>query len=159
MSRRRIFRDQFLKTLPLLAKRVTLYVSDNDKALRTSTGLRDGIPRAGLLEGGLMDVHRARVRGCRRHAPAGGLPRPQLLLEPTGRCYADIYCLLEGSAASGRPLLMAAKVNWIFKPASMLQTLKAAACQKSEDSSGRASCHRSYSGLIHRRLRVRADGG
>jgi esterase/lipase superfamily enzyme len=126
------FRDQFLKTLPQLAKRVTLYVSDNDKALRTSTGLRDGIPRAGLLEGGLMEVTEPGFE------VVDATPLPADFLDhsyySTNRSMlADIYCLLRDSAASGRPLITAAKVNWIFKPAAMLEELKGAACPESDN--------------------------
>lgn len=122
------FRDQFLKTLPQLAKRVTLYVSDNDKALRTSTGLRDGIPRAGLLEGGLMDVTEPGFE------VVDATPLPADFLDhsyySTNRSMlADIYCLLGDSSASGRPLIMARGVNWIFKPAAELAGLKEVVCR------------------------------
>ena len=126
------FRDQFVTTLPQLAKRVTLYVSDNDKALRGSTGLRDGIPRAGLLEGGLMEVTEPGFE------VVDATPLPADFLDhsyySTNRSMlADIYCLLGGSAPSARPLIMAAKVNWIFKPAAVLAGLDAKACAASQE--------------------------
>ena len=126
------FRDQFLKTLPQLAKRVTLYVSDNDKALRTSAGLRDGIPRAGLLEGGLMSVSEPGFE------VVDATPLPADFLDHSyysnnRSMLADIYCLLGGSAPSGRPLIMAAGVNWAFRPPAVLAALQAKACAASQD--------------------------
>lgn len=104
------FRDRFLKTLPQLARRVTLYVSDNDKALQTSAKFRAGIPRAGLLEGRLMDEKEPRFD------VVDATPLPADFLDhsyyATNRSMlADIYCLLHGSPADGRPLIVAAGVN------------------------------------------------
>lgn len=125
------FRDRFLKTLPQLARRVTLYVSDNDKALQTSAKFRAGIPRAGLLEGRLMDEKEPRFD------VVDATPLPADFLDhsyyATNRSMlADIYCLLHGSPADGRPLIVAAGVNWSFRPRSVLKDLKAAACGGAE---------------------------
>ena len=126
------FRDQFLKTLPQLAQRVTLYVSDNDKALRASTEFRTGIPRAGLLEGGLMGVSEPGFE------VVDATPLTADFLDHSyyannRSMLADIYCLLGGSAPSGRPLIMSAGVNWIFRPAAVLAGLNAKACPASQD--------------------------
>jgi esterase/lipase superfamily enzyme len=121
------FRDKFLKTLPQLAKRVTLYVSDNDKALQASAKFRVGTPRAGLLEGGLMRVTEPGFE------VVDATPLTTDFLDHSyysnnRSMLADIYCLLGDSAASARPLIMAAGVNWIFRPAAALAGLQANAC-------------------------------
>ena len=126
------FRDQFLKTLPQLAQRVTLYVSDNDKALQASAGFRVGTPRAGLLEGGLMGVSEPGFEVVDA-TPVAADFLDHSYYANNRSMLADIYCLLGGSAPSGRPLIMAAGANWIFRPASVLAALKAAACSASQD--------------------------
>jgi esterase/lipase superfamily enzyme len=121
------FRDRFLTTLPQLARRVTLYLSDNDWALKTSAQLRDGNARAGLRNGGLLD------------ATAPGfdvVDATELPAEFLDHSYyannqsmlADMYCLLQGSAAAVRPLIRGAGANWRFKTLVELTTLKANAC-------------------------------
>src|SRR6185295_2448762 len=41
---------------------------------------------------------------------------------------SDMYCLLRGSPADGRPLIMSAGVNWRFRPRDELAARDAAAC-------------------------------
>ncbi len=45
------FKNRFLRTLPKQASRVTLYVSDHNRALITSSGIRKDKPRAGEVAG------------------------------------------------------------------------------------------------------------
>ena len=126
------FRERFLKTLPQLARRVTLYVSDNDKALRASARFRTGIPRAGLLDGGLMSISEPRFDVVDATLlPADFLDHSYYATNHS--MLADIYCLLHGSPADGRPLIVAAGVNWSFRPPSVLKDLKAATCGASRE--------------------------
>jgi esterase/lipase superfamily enzyme len=125
------FRSRFLKTLPQLAQRVTLYVSNNDKALQASARFRAGTPRAGLLEGGLMGVSEPGFEVV----DATSLPADffdHSYYANNRSMLADIYCLLKGSPAGGRPLIMAAGANWIFRPLAVLEQLKAAACPQAQ---------------------------
>lgn len=121
------FRDRFLTMLPRLARRVTLYVSDNDKALKASTRLRAGNTRAGLLEGGLID---ATAPGF-DVVDATSLPADFLdhsYYANNQSMLADMYCLLKGSPANVRPLIQGAGVNWRFRTSRELLAVKASAC-------------------------------
>ena len=110
------FKTRFLNKLPRLAERVTLYVSDRDRALQLSSGIREDEPRAGQTSGGLLLVQ------------APGFEAIDASMLPTdflGHSYyanndsmlSDIYCLLKGVPARLRPLLMPHEPAWRFRPA------------------------------------------
>jgi esterase/lipase superfamily enzyme len=121
------FREAFLAVLPQLARRVTLYVSDHDKALETSARFRAGTPRAGLLDGGLMKERAPRFDVVDATSlPAGFLDHSYYATNES--MLSDMYCLLRGSPANGRPLITSAGVNWRFRPRDELATRDAAAC-------------------------------
>jgi esterase/lipase superfamily enzyme len=123
------FKTHFLRTLPRLASRVTLYVSDQDRALRESSRIRRDEPRAGERAGGLLEAG-AGVEGFEA-IDASSLDNDFL-----GHSYyasnrsmlSDIYCLLKGTPAAGRPLLAAAGVAWRFRPLAELMRLDGGAC-------------------------------
>ncbi len=100
------FRSSFLRTLPELARRVTLYVSDHDHALRASRELRGGRPRAGERAGRLLD-RSARVDGFE------AVDASDIDADFLGHGYyassvsmlSDIYCVLRGVPPGSRPLL------------------------------------------------------
>jgi esterase/lipase superfamily enzyme len=121
------FRDRFLATLPKFARRVTLYVSDNDRALKASTSVRGGIPRAGLRAGGLLS---ATADGF-DVVDATDLPAEFLdhsYYANNESMLADMFCLFHGSLAGQRPLIQPLGVNWRFKELAQLKALKANAC-------------------------------
>jgi esterase/lipase superfamily enzyme len=123
------FREQFLKTLPQLARRVTLYLSDNDKALKASAKFRTGNPRAGELKGGVMNDSEPRFDAV----DATSLTTDFLdhsYYADNRSMLADIYCLLRGSDAKERPLIESAGVNWRFR--AMRASLKADDCPPAE---------------------------
>jgi esterase/lipase superfamily enzyme len=123
------FKNHFLHTLPRLAARVTLYVSDQDRALKASSGIREGEPRAGEVAGGLLEAS----RGVERFDAINASTLPTDFL---GHSYyansdsmlSDIYCLLKGAPAAGRPLLALVGASWQFRPAKVLAALDASAC-------------------------------
>lgn len=123
------FKSRFLRTLPNLASRVTLYVSDKDRALITSSGIRKGEPRAGEVAGGLLEASRGIDRFDAINAST-------LSTDFLGHSYyashgsmlGDIYCLFKGTPAKGRPLLVAAGSAWQFRAAEELAKIDAATC-------------------------------
>lgn len=123
------FKNRFLRTLPKLASRVTLYVSDKDRALITSNRIRKGEPRAGEVAGGLLQAS----RGIERF---DAINASTLETDFLGHGYyanndsmlSDIYCLLKGTPATGRPLLSLAEAFWQFRPPEELAALKVHAC-------------------------------
>lgn len=123
------FKNRFLRTLPTLAARVTLYVSDQDRALIASNRIRQGEPRAGEVAGGLLEAS----RGVERFdAINASTLRTDFLghgyYANSGSMLSDIYCLLKGTPAKGRPLLALAGAAWQFRPPEELAVLAADAC-------------------------------
>lgn len=117
------FKNRFLRVLPKLASRVTLYVSDHDRALFTSSHLRKGEPRAGEVAGGLLEAS----HGIDRFDAINASTLESDLLGHSyyanhGSMLGDIYCLLKGIPATGRPLLILAGTAWQFRPAAKLET-------------------------------------
>ncbi len=96
-----IFREQFAEVLPRLARRVTLYVSDQDFALDRAEDLPRR-PRAGQRAGGLLGL-----------PGLDSIDASNLDLDFLAHSYyannrnmlSDIYCVLAGSIAAQRPLL------------------------------------------------------
>jgi esterase/lipase superfamily enzyme len=125
----RRFRQRFLNTLPSLAKRVTLYVSDKDRALSLSEEIREGEPRAGQVAGGLLEAS----AGVERF---DAIDASELETDFLAHSYyannnsmlSDIYCLLKGTPPQKRPLLMLAAAGWRFKPPKSARVLDAGAC-------------------------------
>jgi esterase/lipase superfamily enzyme len=123
------FKNRFLRTLPKLAARVTLYVSDRDRALIASSGIRSQEPRAGEVAGGLLQAS----RGVERF---DAINASTLETDFLGHGYyanndsmlSDIYCLLKGTPATGRPLLALAGAFWQFRPPEELAALKVHTC-------------------------------
>lgn len=123
------FKNRFLRTLPNLAARVTLYVSDQDRALDASRRIRMDEPRAGQVAGGLLEASRGVDRFDAINAST-------LRTDFLGHGYyassasmlSDIYCLLKGTPAQGRPLLSIAGAAWQFRPPGELERLDPAAC-------------------------------
>jgi esterase/lipase superfamily enzyme len=127
MARR--FKDRFLRTLPKLASRVTLYVSDRDRALNASSDIRKGEPRAGQVAGGLLEAS----RGVERFDAINASTLESDFLghgyyANHGSMLGDIYCLLKGTPAQGRPLLALAGTAWQFRPPRELATLDPVPC-------------------------------
>ncbi len=123
------FRDRFLKVLPRIAERVTLYVSDGDKALIASRKAHSGEPRAGEIQGGLLN----------ETTDAGffdPINASDLATDFLGHSYyasnasmlSDIYCLLKGTPPERRPLLARVQSWWQFKTAEERARLSAGAC-------------------------------
>lgn len=124
------FRNRFLRTLPKLASRVTLYVSDQDQALTISRRIRADEPRAGEVAGGLLEAGRG-VEGFEA-IDASSLESDFLghsYYANHGSMLGDIYCLLKGFPANGRPLLVLAGAAWQFRPPAELAKLEAGACR------------------------------
>ena len=123
------FKSRFLRILPVLALRVTLYVSDKDKALITSSQFRGGSPRAGQVEGGLLEASAEVAR-------FDAIDASELETDFLSHSYyannnsvlSDIYCLLKGRPPSRRPLLVLAGLSWRFKSPSLLGEADAADC-------------------------------
>jgi pimeloyl-ACP methyl ester carboxylesterase len=123
------FKDRFLRILPAFAERVTLYVSDQDRALIASSKIRKDEPRAGQVAGGLLEAS----RGVDRFDAINASTLPQDFL---GHGYyanslsmlSDIHCLLKGAPAKGRPFLALAGAAWRFRPKEELASMNAAAC-------------------------------
>ncbi len=95
------FREEFAEVLPRLARRATLYVSDQDRALAAAEGIRER-PRAGQTAGKLLGL-----------AGFDSIDASKLKLDFLAHSYyannlnmlADIYCVLVGSVPEERPLL------------------------------------------------------
>lgn len=123
------FKNKFLHTLPELAARVTLYVSDHDRALVASSSIRKDEPRAGQVAGGLLEAS----RGVERFDAINASQLPTDFLghgyyASQGSMLGDIYCLLKGTPATGRPLLVHAGAAWQFRSPAELAKLDPAAC-------------------------------
>jgi esterase/lipase superfamily enzyme len=123
------FRSHFLRTLPQLAARVTLYVSDKDRALLASSSIREDEPRAGQVAGGLLEAS----RGVERFDAINASTLPTDFLGHSyyasqGSMLGDIYCLLKGTPITGRPLLAPAGAAWQFRSMDELKSLNPAAC-------------------------------
>ncbi len=108
------FRRRFLKKLPKIADRVTLYVSDNDRALIASSKFRSDEARAGQLQGKLIDedVDRFFV------VNASDLPSDFLAhsyYADNTSMLSDVYDLLKGVATESRPLIQRSGNGWHFK--------------------------------------------
>ncbi|HEX4954717.1 MAG TPA: alpha/beta hydrolase [Thermoanaerobaculia bacterium] len=124
------FKNKFLRTLPRLAARVTLYVSNQDRALIASSKIRKDEPRAGQVEGGLLEAS----RGVERFDAINASTLETDFLghgyyASHGSMLGDIYCLLKGTPAAGRPLLLLAGPAWQFRPPVELAALAAGACR------------------------------
>lgn len=123
------FKSRFLRTLPSLAARVTLYVSDQDRALVASSRIRMDEPRAGQVAGGLLEAS----HGVDRFDAINASTLSTDFLghgyyASQGSMLGDIYCLLKGTPAPGRPLLALAGSAWQFRPPAELESLDPAAC-------------------------------
>ena len=123
------FRNRFLRTLPKLASRVTLYVSDRDRALVASSRIRKDEPRAGQVAGGLLEAS----RGVERFDAINASTLDSDFLghgyyANHGSMLGDIYCLLKGTPAQGRPLLALAGTAWQFRPPQELASLDPVPC-------------------------------
>lgn len=123
------FKNRFLRTLPKLAARVTLYVSDQDRALIVSSQIRKDEPRAGQVAGGLLEAS----RGVERFDAINASTLRSDFLGHSyyanhGSMLGDIYCLLKGTPATRRPLLALAGAAWQFRPPEELASLEAGAC-------------------------------
>jgi esterase/lipase superfamily enzyme len=123
------FRNRFLRALPGFAARVTLYVSDHDRALITSREIREGEARAGEVAGGLLEASRGVDRFDAINA---SLLRTDVLghgyYASQGSMLGDVYCLLKGAPAKGRPLLVLAGAGWQFRPPEELERLSPTPC-------------------------------
>jgi esterase/lipase superfamily enzyme len=132
-----LFRERFLTLLPQLASRVTLYVSDHDRALTASSVARREVPRAGQVAGGVLEASRGVDRFDAVNAST-------LEADFLGHSYyasdrsmlGDIYCLLKGTPAMERPLLVAATAGWQFRPAGERALLDASRCLAAAASGG-----------------------
>ena len=123
------FKSRFLHTLPKLASRVTLYVSNQDRALIASSDLRKGEPRAGQVAGGLLEAG-AGVAGFEA-IDASNLKNDFLghgYYASNGSMLSDLYCLLKDTPAAGRPLLTLAGTAWRFRSLADLAGIDTAAC-------------------------------
>jgi esterase/lipase superfamily enzyme len=123
------FKNRFLRRLPKLASRVTLYVSDRDRALIASSRIRSDEPRAGQVAGGLLEASRGVERFDAINASA--LESDFLghgYYANHGSMLGDIYCLLKGAPPQGRPLLAAAGTAWQFRPPQELASLDPVPC-------------------------------
>jgi esterase/lipase superfamily enzyme len=107
------FKSRFLRTLPQFAQRVTLYVSDNDRALVASSRLRQDEPRAGQVSGGLLNVSGEGFESI----DASSLPTDFL-----GHSYyaenksvlSDVYWVLRDKRIQDRPLIYKPGPPWRF---------------------------------------------
>lgn len=127
------FKSRFLHTLPRLASRVTLYVSDHDQALLTSSSIRKQEPRAGEVAGGLLEAS----RGVERFDAINASTLQSDFLGHSyyanhGSMLGDIYCLLKGFPANARPLLVLASAGWQFRSPAEMVKLQAGACRPEE---------------------------
>jgi len=123
------FRDNFLNTLPDLASRVTLYVSDKDRALIISKKIRKGKPRAGEVAGGLLQASASVNRFDA--IDASGLETDFLghsYYANNNSMLSDIYCLLKGTPPQERPLLVLAGAGWSFRPLESVTAPSTSAC-------------------------------
>jgi esterase/lipase superfamily enzyme len=119
----RDFKERFLQTLPRSAQRVTLYVSDNDRALIVSSRLREGRPRVGQVAGGILTEKVAGFNAINASA---------LATDFLGHSYhannnsmlSDIYCLLRRIPANERPLIEPAGPSWQFLSPEEMNTLR-----------------------------------
>ncbi len=123
------FKNRFLRRLPKLASRVTLYVSDHDRALLASSRIRSDEPRAGQVAGGLLEAS----RGVERFDAINASTLESDFLghgyyANHGSMLGDIYCLLKGTPAQGRPLLAVAGTAWQFRPPQELAALDPVPC-------------------------------
>jgi len=125
----RRFRQRFLNTLPALATRVTLYVSDKDRALTLSEDIREGEPRAGQVAGGLLEASADVDR-------FDAIDASELKTDFLAHSYyannnsmlSDIYCLLKGTPPQERPLLVLAGAGWSFRSSESVADVSASAC-------------------------------
>jgi esterase/lipase superfamily enzyme len=123
------FKNRFLRTLPQLASRVTLYVSDRDRALVASSRIREDEPRAGQVAGGLLEASRGVDRFDAINASTLSTDfLGHSYYASQGSMLGDIYCLLKGAPVTGRPLLAQAGAAWQFRPPQELAGLDPAAC-------------------------------
>ncbi len=109
------FKARILRRLPSLAKRITLYVSENDRALAWSGSGRDGVPRAGQVAGGLLEFSEG-VEGFDA-IDASNLPTDFLghsYYADNDSMLSDIYCVLLGHSPRQRPLITRAGPAWRF---------------------------------------------
>jgi len=125
----RRFKERFLNELPVLASRVTLYVSDKDRALIISERIRKGEPRAGQVAGGLLQAS----AGVNRFdaIDASGLETDFLghsYYANNNSMLSDIYCLLKGTPPQERPLLVLAGAGWSFRPLESVTAPSTSAC-------------------------------
>lgn len=123
-----VFRTRFAEHLPKLFKRVTLYVSDKDRALRKARQLRDRRPRAGEAIGGLLDQRFERIEII----DASSLDTDFLshsYYANNDSVRSDMFCLITaGVGAARRPLLELEAPSWRFKTAELRRTLRADDC-------------------------------
>jgi esterase/lipase superfamily enzyme len=125
----REFKDRFLSVLPRIAERVTLYVSDGDKALIASREAHMGEPRAGEVLGGLLSA--TTDAGFFDPVNASNLATDFLghsYYASNASMLSDIYCLLRGMPPERRPLLVRVSGWWQFKSAEERARLSASAC-------------------------------
>jgi esterase/lipase superfamily enzyme len=117
------FKSRFLRTLPKFAQRVTLYVSDNDRALIASSDLRKGSPRAGQVAGGLLNES---VEGF-DPINASGLKADFL-----GHSYhatnksmlSDVYWVLRRADIEDRPMIYKEGPAWRLVSAEQMALIK-----------------------------------
>jgi esterase/lipase superfamily enzyme len=96
------FEDTFAKTLPKLAKRVTLYVSSRDVALKASALVHGRQPRAGHLDGKLL----GRIDLNTIDASSASTDFLAHSYFANGESVAsDIYCVLKGADTAMRQVL------------------------------------------------------
>lgn len=121
------FHSSFAETLPELFRKVTVYVSSQDWALRESKRKRER-PRAGLPEGRLLES---------RYSGIEVIDASAVDTDLVGHSYyanndsvrSDLHCLMTaGTSAMQRPLLEFVDPFWRFKPADVLAGLDAGAC-------------------------------
>ncbi|MEE8572925.1 MAG: alpha/beta hydrolase [Gemmatimonadota bacterium] len=123
------FKKRFRDSLPAVASRVTLYVSDRDKALIMSQRMHGGEPRAGQVAGGLLQES----AGVNRFdaIDASGLETDFLghsYYRNNDSMLSDIYCLLKGTPPQERPLLVLAGAGWSFRPLESVTAPSTSAC-------------------------------
>lgn len=121
------FVDRFSEQLPRFFPRVTIYVSDEDLALREAQRLRRR-PRAGQVSGGLLQMRLAGIEVI----DASGLEADFLshsYYAASDSVRADLYCLMAvGATAAARPLLEFIDPAWRFKPLDQRRAIDAASC-------------------------------
>lgn len=121
---------RFLKSSPKLAERVTLYVSDKDRALAASDKWSGGHRRVGHVDGGFLQTDIERLDPIDASA---------LRTDFLGHSYyadndsmlSDIYCLFKHNPPDKRPLIRrrAAGTAWEFIPSAELAALPTTMCR------------------------------